>query len=94
MYVDWSERGDYIFRRYQVRVDDANEALNDEDSVWLDPDPKSVSGRSIRVIGFSGGSRQLLTIILLRQEVSMRYWGVNVWVSNARDQKMYREAQP
>lgn len=93
MYVDWSERADYIFRRHGVRVDDAKDALADEDSVWLDPDPKSVSGRSIRVIGFSVGSGRIVTVILLHQGAPMRFWGVNAWVSNARDRKMYQEMQ-
>lgn len=91
MYVDWSERGAYIFRKHGIGASVADEAVADEDAVWLDPDPRSTSGRSIRVIGFSIGARQIVTVILLRQGAREKYWGVNAWVSNARDRKTYQE---
>ncbi len=93
MYVDWSERDDYIARRHGIRVEEALEALADRDALWLDPDPKNVSGQSIRVIGFSTDTRRIITVILLRKNTVESYWGVNAWVSNGRDQRAYRETQ-
>lgn len=91
MDIDWSERGAYIFRKHGIRASIADEAVADEDAVWLDPDPRSTSGRSARVIGFSAGARQIVTVILLRQGAREKYWGVNAWMSNARDRTIYQE---
>lgn len=41
-----------MWDRHKVTVSEANEALDDVDAVWFDPDPKSKSGQSIRVIGY------------------------------------------
>jgi len=38
---------------HQITVRAANEALADPDALLFDPDPKSTSGQSARVIGFS-----------------------------------------
>jgi len=72
-------------------VSEADEALADADAVWFDPDPKSNSGRSIRVIGYCGSRRELLTVILLREPGADWLWGANAWPSNPTDRAMYRE---
>lgn len=49
--ADWRHRADHMWDRDEVTVGEANEALADVDAVWFDPDPKSKTGQSIRVIG-------------------------------------------
>jgi hypothetical protein len=53
--VDWSKRAGYIWARHQVESAWADEAIADPEACWLEPDPASTSGLSVRVIGFSGG---------------------------------------
>lgn len=59
-------------------------------TAWvIDPDPASVSGRTVRVIGWSPSLRQVVTVIVLPDgEVT---WGVNAWPANSTDQRRYRE---
>jgi len=54
--------------RHQVTPEQADEAVADIDAVWFDPDPKSKSGRSVRVIGYSHSRRSLLTVILVHRD--------------------------
>jgi len=89
--VDWTHGADHMWDTHKVAVADANEALHDVDAVWLDPDPKSTSGRSIRVIGYSPSRQQILTIILVRDPDADWLWGANGWPSNSTDRAKYRE---
>ncbi len=89
MYVDWSERGEYMRLRHGVSVEVAQEALSDENAVWFDPDPKSSSGLSQRVIGFSTTANELITVILMRRGSTQSFWGVNGWPANAKDRRRH-----
>jgi len=98
--IDWQHRGDYIQTRSQRRPGDtdidpvwADEAVTDTDAAWLDPDPKSKSGRSARVIGYSPTSGMVITVILLPKN-DEEWWGVNAWQANTTDERIYREGQP
>ena len=71
-------------------VAEANEVLDDVDAVWFDSDPKSKTGRSIRVIGYSPSRQQILTIILVRDPAVDWLWGANGWPSNSTDRGRYR----
>lgn len=90
MDVDWSERGLHMWRRHAISEQMTDEAIADAVAVWLDPDPRSKSGRGIRVIGYSVTCEQVLTVILLPQGSDGSYWGVNGWPSNGRDLWAYR----
>lgn len=62
--ADWTYRGDYIAKHAMTpRI--ADEALQDPDRLVLDPDPSSVSGRTLRVIGWSRTAGRLITVIVL-----------------------------
>lgn len=74
-----------------VTTGEANEALSDVDAVWFEPDPKSKTGQSIRVIGYCPSRREILTVILVREPSADQLWGANGWVSNSADRAMYRE---
>lgn len=89
--VDWRHAADHMWDLHKVTVSEANEALDDADAVWFDPDPKSKSGQSIRVIGYCASRRELLTVILVRDPGTERLWGANGWTSNSADRALYRE---
>lgn len=56
----------------------------------VDPDPASVSGRSVRVIGYSPSADMVITVIAV-SDGGVTY-GVNAWRANARDEREYWEA--
>ncbi|MGI9136560.1 MAG: transposase [Candidatus Nanopelagicales bacterium] len=87
--VDWSFRGQYMLLRHWVTPSIANDALADPDRVVINSDYSSVSGRSMRVIGFSRIAESLITVIVLI-EGDVAY-GVNGWQANERDQRIYLE---
>jgi hypothetical protein len=95
--VDWSKRAGYIRDRHQVESAWADEAVVDPAACWLNPDPASTSGLSVRVIGFSGSADVLLTVILLAGDADPDeladgdWWGVNAWPANEGDRRLYRE---
>ena len=89
MAVDWSERSEYIWAKYQTTVDQANEALADPDRVVLDPDPASRSGVSVRTIGYSPTRGELLTVLTVGEDSVV--YGINAGESNPTDQRRYRE---
>jgi hypothetical protein len=66
-------------------------------AAWIDPDPASASGRSVRVIGHSSTADDVLTVILLPADTDPddrptgEWWGANAWPSNARDRRIYEQ---
>lgn len=100
--VDWVYRGTYIATRSSRKQGDfdvlptwADEAVNDPEAVWFDPDPASKSGESIRVIGYSTGAARILVVILVPKEAGEfgEFWGVNAWAANRSHQLKYREEE-
>ena len=59
--VDWKHRADHMRERHGVLPEHAEEAVRDFDAVWFDPDPKSRSGRGVRLIGYSHTAQAVLT---------------------------------
>lgn len=81
-----------MWSQHQVSIAQATEALADGDSVVIDPDTKSQSGRSARVIGYSPSAAAVLTVILVRRrDRPGAWWGANGWRSNDNDRRIYRE---
>lgn len=81
-----------MWARHQVRVGQADEALVDEGAVVIDPDTKSRSGQSARIIGFSPAAGAVLTVIVVRREDKPGgWWGANGWRSNSSDRRAYWE---
>lgn len=89
MNVDWTHGAAHMWNRHQVTVQEASEALADPQSVVIDPDTKSKSGDSIRVIGFCQSREELLTVILVRDPEVSWLWGANGWPSNSTDRREY-----
>jgi hypothetical protein len=55
----------------------------------IDPDYNGTSGRSVRVIGYSAIADEILTVIVLEND-GIEY-GVNGWVANEKDRRIYRD---
>jgi hypothetical protein len=87
--ADWSERGGYMLARHGIHPAWANEALDDPDRLVITPDPASKSGRAVRTIGWSYTANRIITVITLAD--NGRLHGVNGWVANSNDQRLYRE---
>ena len=65
--------------------------MADPERIVIDPDYNSTSGLSVRIIGFSQTSGDLLTVIVL-EDGGVTH-GVNAWQSNARDRRIYEEGE-
>jgi uncharacterized DUF497 family protein len=90
--VDWQHGEDHMRTGHQITVQAANEALADPDALLFDPDPKSTSGRSARVIGYSPTAAAVLVVILVRREDKPgSWWGANGWRANSTDRRIYAE---
>lgn len=65
--IDWRHRGGYI-AKHGLTPDVADEAFADPNRLVIDPDPASISGRTMRIIGWSSSIRALVTVIVLPDE--------------------------
>lgn len=70
----------------------ANSEMKRTDAAWFDPDPKSKSGRSVRVIGYSGAAGMCVTVIPVSKGEG-EWWGVNACTANTTDARTYREGR-
>lgn len=86
--MDWSHRGEYMRRKHGMTPEVADDALGDPERIVIDPDYNSTSGRSVRIIGYSVLAEDVITVIVLEHE-GVEY-GVNGWVSNDRDRRLYQ----
>ena len=57
----------------------------------IEPDYASVTGRSVRVIGYSTLAGAVVTVIVLSDGVVD--CGVNGWLANDKDRRIYREGE-
>lgn len=90
--VDWSHGAEHMFAEHQVTAEQATEALADVDALLFDPDPKSKSGISARVMGFSPTAAAVLVVILVHRENEPEaWWGANGWRATGSDRRRYRE---
>ena len=89
--LDWSRRGDHMHASHGISVQVANDALADPARVAIDPDYNSRTGRSVSIIGYSMLAQGIVTVIVL-SDGGVDY-GVNGWLANEKDQRIYREAE-
>jgi len=76
--------------RHAITVAMANDAVSDANRVLINPDYNSESGRTVRIIGYSQFAGAIITVIAMA-DGGIDY-GVNGWISNEKDQRIYREA--
>lgn len=98
--VEWFYGEAHMWDNHRVAAQHANEAIADPAAVWADPDPASRNGISARVIGYCRALDAVLTVILIHRDMlgnevdtDAEWVGSNGWVSNAKEQRIYREAQ-
>ncbi len=92
--VDWRHGAGHMWAKHRVTIQQANEALVDDGLVIADPDPKSTSGVSARVLGYSPAAGAVLVVILVhRTDRPGAWWGANGWRANATDTRTYAEHQ-
>lgn len=92
MDVDWRHGADHMLQSHGVSVAEAMEAIADPDAVLFTPDPKSRSGFSARLLGYSAARGQVLVIILVaREDKPDAWWGANGWVATGTDRGRYRK---
>ena len=90
--VDWTHGRDHMWSKHRVSVTEVMEALADVDAQWFDPDPKSTSGNSARVLGYSHTASAVIVVILVhRDDRTQAWWGANGWRAGAADRRTYRE---
>lgn len=85
--VAWTHGAAHMQANHGITSDVADEALGDPSRVVIDPDYNSTSGRSVRIIGFSTRAQDIITVIVV-EDGDVEY-GVNSWVSNAKDRHIY-----
>ena len=76
-----------MFARHGITAKQADEALTDPEAVVFDPDYASLSGRSVRTIGWSAEAGRLLTVITVDEDGAV--YGVNGWPANDVDGRYY-----
>lgn len=78
-----------MFDQHGVSAFLAAEATGDPDRVVIAPDYNSVSGHSVRIIGYAPSAGEVLSIIAM--SLNGRDVGVNGWVANEKDRRIYQE---
>lgn len=92
MEVDWAHGEQHMWESHGVTVEQATEAIGDLDSLLYDPDPKSRSANSARLLGYSPSRQCVLVVILVRRDDrSDAWWGANGWMANTVDTNTYRK---
>ena len=67
--IDLRHRGDYL-AKHGLTPEVADEAFADPHRLVIETDPASVSGRTIRVIGWAYSIQAVVTVIVLPDPVS------------------------
>ncbi len=88
--VDWTHGAAHMWTNHGITPDVADEALGDPNRIVIDPDYNSTSGRSVRIIGFSTIADDIITVIVVEDD-GVEY-GVNGWVANPKDRRIYGDA--
>ena len=71
--IDWQYGAKHMWDRHGITEMEAHEAITDIDALWFEPDPRSRSGRSVKVIGYSRSRRQVLTTIVVPNRTGESY---------------------
>ena len=87
--VDWSHRGEYMEESHGIAPRVANDALADPNRVVIDPEYSGVTGRSVRIVGYTVLIDAIVTVIVL-SDGGVDY-GVNGWRANEKDRRVYQK---
>lgn len=87
--VDWSFREAHMYSKHGVTTAQAGEALEDPNRVVIEPDYASLTGDSVRVIGYVPSLDTILTVLLVVDPATERVYGASGWESNIKDRNIY-----
>ncbi len=82
-----------MLAKHAIRIEWANEAVNDEAAAWHDPDPASQSGKSVPVVGYSRQAGFVLVVILLHTDDPDKWIGLSGWKANSTYRRIYEEGE-
>jgi uncharacterized DUF497 family protein len=85
--ADWSHRREHVADK-GLTVEQADEALDDPERLVIDPDPRSVTGDSIRIIGYSNTAQEVLTVVVVIHDGQV--CGATAWRANKHELRLYR----
>jgi hypothetical protein len=85
--VDWSHRCEHVAEK-GLTVEQADEALEDPERLVIDPDPRSVTGDSVRIIGYSSTAQEVLTVVVVIHDGQV--YGATAWRANKHELRLYR----
>jgi uncharacterized DUF497 family protein len=85
--VDWSHRREHVEEK-GLTTEQADEALDDPERVVIDPDPRSKSGESVRIIGYSYTAQAVLTVVVVYHDGQV--YGGTAWKASKQELRLYR----
>jgi uncharacterized DUF497 family protein len=85
--VGWSHRREHVAEK-GLTVEQADEALEDPERLIIDPDPRSVTGDSVRIIGYSSTAQKVLTVVVVIPDGQV--YGGTAWRANRHELRRYR----
>jgi hypothetical protein len=85
--VDWSHRREHVAEK-GLTVEQANEAPEDPEMLVIDPDPRSVTGESVRIIGYSSTAQEVLSVVVVIHDGQV--YGATAWRANKYERRLYR----
>lgn len=88
--AEWTGRTAHL-ARHGVTVEQVEEALSDAYRLVFDPDPKSVSGASVRTVGYSRSAGAVLCVITVTGDDAT--YGATAFKANTTYQRMYKETR-
>jgi hypothetical protein len=75
-------------RKRASPLEQVGQALDDPKRLVIDPDPRSVTGESVRVIGYSDAAEEVLTVVVVIHDG--RVYGATAWRASARELLLYQ----
>ena len=90
--VEWVGEQHMLDRHPYMTVDIANEVLTDPDALMFNPDPRSKSGKSVRVIGYSYTLSDVCAVLVLPHDDDGSWYGLTGHKANDREKRLYKEA--
>ena len=90
--VDWKPSEQHMRERHPyMTAEIANEALTDVAALVFSPDPRSRTGISVRVVGYSHTLGEILAVIVIPNDDGDGWYGATGHKANGRERRLYRE---
>jgi hypothetical protein len=77
-----------ISRRRVSELSKRTRPWEDPEMVVIDPDPRSVTGESVRIIGYSSTAEEVLTVVVVIHDGQV--YGATAWRANKHECRLYR----